>query len=281
VRVQSCLIVSVIAFDFVFADCPVRCRLCVSHLISAVAEDEFLKLFLQFGDIQDAVSCPAHARYFQIARNDLNLTVWPSLAFALFDCLLPVCVCVCMCIVLFVGQVIMRDKHTGVSRGFGFVTYADAAAAERVLRSPTPLELCGRKLDCKFAVPKHLIGDSLNPDLHRTKKLFVGGLASDLTTEQFRAYFEHFGKIQDCVIMMVRLGPHTHAPAHAHTHTRALTHTHSRLIAVSVLLPLCVCGECTGQRYRPLAWFWIHYFWSVRSDETPPALRFIAMGPVL
>jgi RNA recognition motif-containing protein len=50
-------------------------------------------------------------------------------------------------------QVIMRDKQSGLSRGFGFVTYIDPQAAERVLAMPA-LELRGRKLDCKLAVPK-------------------------------------------------------------------------------------------------------------------------------
>ncbi len=47
----------------------------------------------------------------------------------------------------------MRDKQSGMSRGFGFVTYIDPQAAERVLALPG-LELRGRKLDCKLAVPK-------------------------------------------------------------------------------------------------------------------------------
>ena len=35
----------------------------------------------------------------------------------------------------------------------------------------------------------------------RTKKIFVGGLSANLTQEEFRSYFEKFGKITDVVVM--------------------------------------------------------------------------------
>lgn len=35
----------------------------------------------------------------------------------------------------------------------------------------------------------------------RTKKIFVGGLPSTLTEEQFRQYFESYGDVTDVVIM--------------------------------------------------------------------------------
>merc|ERR1719495_31933 len=46
----------------------------------------------------------------------------------------------------------MRDRNTGRSRGFGFVTYVDPNVTERVLSQE--LELSGRKLDAKVSVPK-------------------------------------------------------------------------------------------------------------------------------
>lgn len=35
----------------------------------------------------------------------------------------------------------------------------------------------------------------------RTKKIFVGGLASSVTEDDFRKYFEQFGNITDVVVM--------------------------------------------------------------------------------
>jgi len=48
--------------------------------------------------------------------------------------------------------VIIKDKFTGESRGFGFVSYTDDAAVDKVLAQP--IELNGKKLDCKSATPR-------------------------------------------------------------------------------------------------------------------------------
>ena len=40
-----------------------------------------------------------------------------------------------------------------------------------------------------------------NVNYYRTKKIFVGGLSSSLTDEQFRNYFEKFGRTVDAVVM--------------------------------------------------------------------------------
>ena len=50
----------------------------------------------------------------------------------------------------------MREKLTGNSRGFGFVTFVDSAAVDQVLSSEIEIE--GRKVDCKAAVPKDSVG---------------------------------------------------------------------------------------------------------------------------
>jgi len=48
--------------------------------------------------------------------------------------------------------VIIKDKYTGESRGFGFVSYSDDSSVDKVLAQT--LELGGRKLDCKSATPR-------------------------------------------------------------------------------------------------------------------------------
>src|SRR4051812_26859769 len=40
-----------------------------------------------------------------------------------------------------------------------------------------------------------------SPGPSRTKKIFVGGLASTVTEADFRTYFEQFGTITDVVVM--------------------------------------------------------------------------------
>jgi heterogeneous nuclear ribonucleoprotein A1/A3 len=95
--------------------------------------------------------------------------------------------------------IIMRDKASGNSRGFGFVTYTDPAALDQVLSGE--LELEGRKVDCKAAVPRDTVQQS-GSGQGRTCKIFVGGLSSDTTTEGLKNYFTRFGGISEAVVMM-------------------------------------------------------------------------------
>ncbi|KAE8785540.1 RNA-binding protein 38 [Hordeum vulgare] len=46
--------------------------------------------------------------------------------------------------------VVIADKHTGRSRGYGFVTFRDPEAAARALQDPTPM-IDGRRANCNLA----------------------------------------------------------------------------------------------------------------------------------
>lgn len=85
--------------------------------------------------------------------------------------------------------VIMRDRTSGKSRGFGFVTYLHEADAQQV--STTDHQVDGRRCEAKFALPR---GGS-NPN--RTTRLFVARIPNTVSDQQFRAYFEQFGSVQD------------------------------------------------------------------------------------
>lgn len=85
--------------------------------------------------------------------------------------------------------VIMRDRATGKSRGFGFVTYLHEADAQQV--AMTAHQVDGRRCEAKFALPR----GGNNPN--RTTRIFVARIPNTVSDQQFRAYFEQFGSIQD------------------------------------------------------------------------------------
>ncbi|XP_068668628.1 heterogeneous nuclear ribonucleoprotein 1-like isoform X1 [Aristolochia californica] len=106
-----------------------------------------------------------------------------------------------------VEAVIMKDRTTGRARGFGFVVFADPAVAERVVMEKHIID--GRTVEAKKAVPRddqHILNRN-NSSIHgspgpaRTKKIFVGGLASTVTESDFKKYFDQFGSITDVVVM--------------------------------------------------------------------------------
>lgn len=106
-----------------------------------------------------------------------------------------------------IEAVIMKDRNTGRARGFGFVVFADPAVAERVVREKHMID--GRIVEAKKAVPRddqnvvNRNNGSLqgSPGPSRTKKIFVGGLASTVTEIDFKNYFDQFGMITDVVVM--------------------------------------------------------------------------------
>lgn len=106
-----------------------------------------------------------------------------------------------------VEAIIMKDRTTGRARGFGFVVFADPAVAERVIKDKHSID--GRMVEAKKAVPRDdqniLSRNSSSvhssPGPGRTKKIFVGGLASTVTESDFKKYFEQFGTVTDVVVM--------------------------------------------------------------------------------
>lgn len=88
-----------------------------------------------------------------------------------------------------------REPGTNRSRGFGFVTFAEDASAQKVLSQR--LQLDGRKLDIKMAVPKDQIDQSpVNTSITQHKKLYVAGLNYDSTDDAMFNYFAQFGDVE-------------------------------------------------------------------------------------
>jgi len=87
---------------------------------------------------------------------------------------------------------IMRDKTTGRSRGFGFITFVSLEGLDLCLKRRHTLD--GRTIECKKAIPKGEIESKI-------KKVFVGGIPLTLEESALHKYFQKFGPVEDCRIM--------------------------------------------------------------------------------
>lgn len=91
---------------------------------------------------------------------------------------------------------VMRDPATKRARGFGFITFAEPSAIDKVLSEPVH-DLDGKKIDPKVAFPKRTQPKMVT----RTKKIFVGGLSASSTVEDMKNYFSQFGTIEEGMLM--------------------------------------------------------------------------------
>ena len=97
-----------------------------------------------------------------------------------------------------VDYVVMKDKDSGKSRGFGFVTYANSAQVDELMKN-RPHIIDGRQIEPKRATPRE---DSGRQEVQATvKKLFIGGVKDNVTEDDLKGYFSAYGIITDCVIM--------------------------------------------------------------------------------
>ncbi|KAB1218413.1 Heterogeneous nuclear ribonucleoprotein 1 [Morella rubra] len=94
-------------------------------------------------------------------------------------------------------SVIMIDKHSGRPRGFGFVTFADQAVADKVLEEDHVID--GRTIEVKRTVPRE---DMEVKGVSKTTKIFVGGIPPSLTDGELKDYFSSYGSIIEHQIML-------------------------------------------------------------------------------
>lgn len=91
---------------------------------------------------------------------------------------------------------LMKDPMTQRSRGFAFITFAEPSSVDKVLKVPIHT-LDGKKIDPKHATPKNRSRSS-----SKTKKIFVGGVSQETTSDEVKNYFSQFGKVDEAVMLM-------------------------------------------------------------------------------
>lgn len=91
---------------------------------------------------------------------------------------------------------IMKDAITKRSRGFGFITFSEPNSVEKTL------ELEKHILDEKAIDPKRAFPRQKHPKMiTKTRKIFVGGLSAETSSEDVKAYFGQYGKVDDAMLM--------------------------------------------------------------------------------
>ncbi|XP_074598431.1 TAR DNA-binding protein-43 homolog isoform X2 [Brevipalpus obovatus] len=95
------------------------------------------------------------------------------------------------------GELLMaqvkKDIESGLSKGFGFIRFADFDVQKKVIGKRH--NIGGRWCDVRIPLSR---GDPFSSEFNR--KIFVGRLSEDITTEDLREYFSKYGEITDVFI---------------------------------------------------------------------------------
>lgn len=93
--------------------------------------------------------------------------------------------------------VFLKDRETGKSKGYAFVSLKDADVAFQ-LAGQTHFIL-GRQVECQVAAKK--CEKSTNAIDRMRRKLYVTNIAPHLSDWAFRSYFSTFGEVHNCYII--------------------------------------------------------------------------------
>ncbi|XP_027075049.1 RNA-binding protein Musashi homolog 2 [Coffea eugenioides] len=87
--------------------------------------------------------------------------------------------------------IVMKERSTGRSRGFGYVTFVTVEDAKAALSSEHFLG--NRMLEVKIATPK----EEMRAPSKKVTRIFVARISPSVSEAAFRSYFEKYGDITD------------------------------------------------------------------------------------
>ncbi|KAJ0096460.1 hypothetical protein Patl1_28693 [Pistacia atlantica] len=87
--------------------------------------------------------------------------------------------------------IVMKDRSTGRSRGFGYVTFASAEDAKTAMAAENFLG--NRMLEVKIATPK----EEMRAPPRKATRIFVARIPPAVNEATFRSHFEKYGDITD------------------------------------------------------------------------------------
>ncbi|XP_076887766.1 UBP1-associated protein 2C-like, partial [Bidens hawaiensis] len=90
-------------------------------------------------------------------------------------------------------SVVITDKTTGRARGYGFITYKDVYSTRKALETPAKL-IDGQMTVCRLACEGVSTASSSD---QAQRKLYIGGLAPEITSEMLLLFFQKHGDIEE------------------------------------------------------------------------------------
>jgi RNA recognition motif-containing protein len=94
---------------------------------------------------------------------------------------------------------IVYDKHTGISKGYGFISCENRRMHDRILERKKHF-IRGRLVDINKALERNcsIPEDIINKGF---RKLFVGGLLPNVGDDHLSAYFARFGRVLNAYVI--------------------------------------------------------------------------------
>lgn len=95
--------------------------------------------------------------------------------------------------------IIIKDKHSKKSRGFGFVTFKDKKSMKRIIKEKHRIR--AKSLEVKLAEPKKASKLQEVADITSITKVFVGGIPKNADSSHLAEYFGKYGEIFEASVI--------------------------------------------------------------------------------